>query len=175
MDPAYSPLQQQILQMTRNRLNTSADLSGYAAQGTQNLNKNYDLINQSQSNNLTARGLGTSPVAGAVDARRENARIGDISGFQNQIPLLQRQLQAQDLASAQGVLGLGRGSTTTGSEGGGAAGAATNLAQMLGYLYGQGAFQNTGVAGGRPFVPPIPGNPNVGPSTLPAGGFTGWG
>lgn len=141
LDKAYGPLQGMILNLVQRRLQTDPDLSGYQAQGMSTINRNYDLVKQAQANNLTARGLGTSPVAGAVDASRENARVGEISSFANSIPILRRQQQAQDLGLAGDVLSLGRGSSTEASGGGGFAGGATNLAQMIGYLMGTGAFK----------------------------------
>ena len=80
--PNYGPLHGLILDMMRKRLTGSTDLSGYTAQGLQDTNHTFDLIGQSQGNDLTARGLGTSPVAGAVNATRENARGGAIARFQ---------------------------------------------------------------------------------------------
>lgn len=149
LDPKYSPLEQQVLSLVQQRLGTSTDLSGYQAQGTQDINHTFDLLKQSQSNDLTARGLSTSPVAGAVDATRENARGGQVSSFINSIPLLRRQLQAQDIGLANGVLGQGRGTTTTEQSGGGAAGSAESIAAMLGYLQSTGAFKRGAGGGGN--------------------------
>src|SRR3990167_11191722 len=126
-------------------------MSGYQAGGQQQINRTFDTIAQSQGNNLTARGLGTSPVAGAVEANRENARAGQTASFLNSIPLLQRQMQGEDLRMASDVLGMGRGSQTqaTGQSGGGAAGSAESLAQYLGYLMGTGSFNR------KPGTPPF--------------------
>ncbi len=152
IDPAFQGLRDRLLALTAQRLNSSADLSGYGASGIQNINHAYDVARQSSDNNLTARGLGTSPVAGAVDQSRENARIGQVAGFQNSLPMLQRDLQAQDLGLGRDLLTYGRGSTTTGntSRGGGAAGAAGGLAAYLGYLSGKGAFKYGTGAGSTP-------------------------
>lgn len=142
LDPAYNPLQTRLLQMVQQRLGASQDMSGYQAGGQQNINRTFDTIGQSQANNLSARGLSTSPVAGAVDATRENARAGQTASFLNTIPLLQRQMQSEDLGLASSILGQGRGSTmtSTGQSGGGLAGGVENLAQMLGYYTANGAF-----------------------------------
>ncbi len=168
MDPAYGPLQGQVLSLIQKRLGSSADLSGYAAGGMSKINHTFDTLKQSQDNNLTARGLSASPVAGNVDAVREAARGGNLADFGNSIPLLQRDMQAQDLGLATNTLGLGRGSASQASSGGGAAGAADSLAAYLGYLNGKGAF-------GKPGQPPLPSRstvPNVG--FLPTG-TEGWG
>lgn len=144
--PNHGPLQDRILQIMRQRLGSSADLSGYRAQGLQDTNQTFDLIRQSQSNDLTARGLGTSPVAANVDAMRENSRGGAIARFQQGLPLLQRQLQADDL----GLAGyLFRGNTTEGTSGGGLGGGFDSLATMLGFLQATGAFGKGGGGGTR--------------------------
>jgi hypothetical protein len=158
LDPAYGPLQTQVLSMIGKRLNSSNDLSGYQASGMSRINRTFDTLKQSQDNNLAARGLSASPVAGNVDAVRTAARGANLADFGNSIPLLQRDLQTQDLGLAGNVLGLGRGTTTTGTSsgqsGGGAGGAATSLAAYLGYLNGKGAFGNKGPLGGGPYQTP---------------------
>jgi hypothetical protein len=164
VDPAYSGLQGQILKMIQSRLATPLDTSGYTANGVGTINKSYDLGKQASDNALSARGLSTSPVAGAVDATRENARAGSVATFQNSVPLLARESQGADLSQAAGVLGLGRGSASSFESGGGAAGAFTNLAQYLGYLTGKGVFKGSG-AGVLPSTQTVP---NMG--LTPAGG-----
>lgn len=146
LDPAFSGLQGQVLQMVQQRLAQPLDTSGYTANGVSTINKTYDAAGKNLTASLTARGLNASPVAGAGLATLQSARGGDVANFQNSVPLLSRQLQSQDLSQATGILGLGRGSTSTGtvSSGGGAAGAATNLAQYLGYLTAKGAFKGGG-------------------------------
>lgn len=150
MDPAYAGLQGQVLKMIQDRLTGGSLPPGYESGGIQNINRSYDLVKQSQANDLTARGLGTSPIAGSVDATRDFRRAGDIGTFQTQLPLVQRQLQNQDLSAASGILGLGRGttgtSTGTAEGGGGAAGAFGSLAQYLGYLINRGTFKGGGPA-----------------------------
>lgn len=142
LNPAYSPLQAQILAMVKQRLSSDPDLTGYRAGGEQNINRIYGNTAVSQGNDLTTRGLSTSPVAATVAATRENARAGTLASFVNQLPLLKRQMQAEDLGIGTNVLQFGRGSTTTGTAtgGGGLGGGIENLAQYLGYLSGKGAF-----------------------------------
>ncbi len=142
MDPTYQPMRDQLLDLITKRLNSSTDLAGYSAGGQEGINHTFDLIKQSQGNDLTARGLSTSPVAGAVDATRENARGGQMATFLNSIPLLQRELQGQDIGMGADMLNFGRGTTTTGSSGGGLGGVAGNLAAYIGYLQGKGSFKN---------------------------------
>lgn len=141
LDPAYLPLRGQALQLLTKRLQSGADLTGYGASGAQNINHTFDVMKQSQDNNLTARGLSTSPVAAAVDATRDNARAGQLTTFRNGLPLLQRQLQADDFGLANQLMWGGRGTETTGESGGGAAGSVEGIAAMLGYLQAIGAFK----------------------------------
>lgn len=181
----YSPLLQTMRRLALARLQQPTDLSPYRASGMQTINQAFGNARMASNNDLTARGLSTSPVAGAVDTNNQNARAASLAGFENSLPLLARQLQAEDIGLAGGVANMGRGSTTTGSEsgGGGLAGGVTQLAQFLGYASGKGAFGNTGINGGMDwgsifggggggFRPPVPGNPNVGP--YQPLGFAGW-
>lgn len=152
LDPAFGPLQSTIMNQVMARLKGGGpDLSGYAGSGVADINHTFDLIKQSQGNNLTARGLASSPVAGVVDANRDMARGGEIARFQNSLPLLSRELQNQDLGFAANFLNAGRGttSTSTGSAtgGGGLAGGFENLAGMLGYLISTGKLGGNGLPG----------------------------
>jgi len=182
--PEFNPLKDRILQMTMQRLATDPDLTGYQSSGISNINRGYRNVGTAQSNNLTARGLSTSPIAGTVDTMRENSRAGDVAGFENQIPLLARQQKMQDLQLGGQVLGFGRGQQTQTEEGGGLGGGLTQLAKYMGYLSGAGMFggqQNGGTMDGPgtggfggfgfpqsnrtpPFISPTPGQP-----LLPAG------
>lgn len=141
--PEYQGLQGQILQMIQGRMGQgAAPLAGYAGSGISQINNGFNLTKQSNDNNLTARGLATSPIAANVDATRESGRTAAVTGFRNSLPLLSHELQTQDLGLAGNILNMGRGSTSTGtaSSGGGASGAFTNLAQYIGYLQGKNVF-----------------------------------
>jgi hypothetical protein len=172
VNQAYGPLQTQVLDMITKRLSSGpADMAGYTASGIGDINHTFDLIKGSQANDLTARGLGASPVAGAVDARTQVARGGQIARFQNTLPLLQRDLQTQDLGMAGNILNLGRGGTSTGtaSSGGGAAGSFENLAAYIGYLAGKGVF------GKQPGTSPLASMSTVSPFGFLQAGGTGMG
>ncbi len=173
MDPAYGPLQSQILKMVQGRLTSGTDLTGYTNSGLAGINKSYGLADKSLQASLTARGLGSSPIAGAGEATLQTGRAGSASSFINSIPLLQRDLQTQDLSLGQQLLATGRGSASTGTttDGGGAGGAATNLAAMLGYLQSTGAFKGSTARGPGGVLASNQTTPNYG--MLPVG--TGWG
>lgn len=169
LSPEFQGLQGQVLKMIQGRLGTDPNLAGYTGSGVSQINNGFNLAKQASDNNLTARGLATSPIAANVDATREAGRASAVTGFRNSIPLLSRELQTQDLGLAGNVLNMGHGSTSTGTtaSGGGAAGAFTNLAQYLGYLHGKGAF-----GGGQQGLYPVGGNgTNYAPSPTYGEGY----
>lgn len=137
---AYQGLEGTLINQIMKRLSGGSSLpSGYEAGQIGGINRTYDLANQSLGNQLTARGLGQSPIAGAGAAQMQQSRAGDIVRMQQGLPLLERQLGNEDLDLARQVLGAARGVQTT-SGAGGLAGGATSLANMLAFLYGSGAF-----------------------------------
>jgi len=153
LSPEYASLQSAILPSIMKRMNSSADMTGYETSGIDKINRTFDLSRQGLDADLTSRGLGSSPIAGAAMARNTNSRAGEISRFQSNIPMVQRQMEGDDLAMALQALGMGRsmsGNTTTSSgtstspSAGGVAGAAGNMASMLGWLIGTGAFGKGG-------------------------------
>lgn len=150
LDPAYSGLQSLILPMIQNRLKNPTGLpTGFESSGISAINRTYAAGNQSLENILSSRGLGTSPIAGSALARRDASRLSDISNFRTQIPIFEKQARDEDLATALQVLGLGRGSTTTYTEGGGGFGSALgggigSLAGMIGFLMASGLLGGKG-------------------------------
>lgn len=166
--PEYKGLQDMILPIVSKRLSDPGGLPpGYLEGGLAKIGRTHDLVKQRADNNLTSRGLGTSPVAAHVDAVGERARTSDIVDFQNEVPMLERQMENDDLASAMSLMNFGRGNTSTGSgtnSGSGQAmgqqqGAFANgmdeMTSMLGFLIGQGAFGGGTKVGKLP----IGGNP----------------
>jgi hypothetical protein len=156
LDPKFGPLQSLLLEQTMGRLKDGGVPKGYETGQISEINNTFDLIGQGQANNLTARGLGSSPIAGAVDGNRELARGSEIVQMQRGIPQMARNNQLQDLMAAMGLLGQGRGSTQTSTDPGNPMGGAFgNFASMLGLLMGQGAF-----GGGGSKLPGLPVNIN---------------
>lgn len=141
--PEYKTLADLLRSRAEDRLRSNLDMSGYTASGISGINDVFKGLQQSSANNLTARGLATSPIAGVVGTNLDLARGGNIVDFLNTIPLLQRQFQNEDMGIAQNVLGLGRGTTSVGP-GSVAAGAINSgvgsVAKLLGLLHGQGVF-----------------------------------
>lgn len=159
LDPAFGGLQGLLMKQIMARLTNPSKLpTGYEAGAISGINNTYGLAQQSLDNRLTARGLGTSPIAGAGETNMQLGRAGEISRMQAGLPLIERQLQDQDLVSAQRLLGLGRGQTTTQTTPSNmVAGGLGSLSSMLAFLYGNGAFGG-GTAAGNPLAAaPLPG------------------
>lgn len=146
-DPASQGLRGQVASILSGRLADGSLPTGYETTGIQGINRAYDSADARSTADLTARGLASSPIASAVAGRSNVARAGEIGGLRTQLPLIARQLQNQDISSADAFANAGRGTTGTGTtaSGGGPAGAFTNLAQMLGYLTAKGSFRGQGL------------------------------
>lgn len=153
LDPKLQPLQDLVQQMVTQRLSSGSLPPGYETGGIKNINASYSGAGTALDADLTRRGLSTSPVAGTAMTKFQTSRAGDIGTFRANVPLVERQLQTEDLAGAGNLLATGRGvqSTSSVTTGGGAAGAFTNLAGYLGYLQGRGAFGRGGQTAGYPY------------------------
>ena len=159
ISPEFQPLATLLRNRATQRLQSGFDTAPLASTGISDINNVYSGIKQSIGNDLTARGLSTSPIAGTVGANVDLARAANITNFLNTLPMMQRQMQNQDLALAGNVLGeFGTGRTATGA--GSALGAGLGSAgEVLAYLNGLGAFQNPQTslpnirAGGVPTIP----------------------
>ncbi len=162
--PQYEGIQNAIMPMIMKRLSGSTGLpAGVAERGIADIGRTHDLVKQRSDNNLTSRGLGTSPVAAHVDAIGERARAGDIADFHAKTPMMEREFQNDDLAQAMTLMNFGKGTTSTsagagtgtgggtgtGTSGGGIGGAMGDVGSMLGFLIGQGAFGG----GAKPRLP----------------------
>jgi hypothetical protein len=144
LDPRLASLQDLVQQIVMQRLRSGSLPPAYEASGIKGINAGYEGATTSLNADLTARGLAASPVAGAAVGKLQTRRAGDIGNFETSLPLVQRQLQSEDLAGARNLLAAGRGISSTESSGGGAAGAFENLAAMLGYMSRKGMFQRGG-------------------------------
>ncbi len=108
--------QQALLDQLTQRYSNLGDvnLQPYEANQINQINRNASLQSKAADNIMAARGLGTSPVAGTTAANIDANRINQISGFQSTLPLLQRQLEQQNLAGASSFLqSIPRGISTT--------------------------------------------------------------
>jgi len=82
----------------------STDLSGYTTQGLQSINSGADMKRRAMENIMAAKGLSYSPAAAHATGRVESGRIGEQVNFMNSLPLLQRQMQNEDLSSLTSFL-----------------------------------------------------------------------
>lgn len=154
LSPEAAGLQPMMADLIRKRLAGSADLSGYQTQGIHDINHTFGAAQTGLNNELTARGLSDSPAAVSPTANLYGSRAGSIAQLVNSIPLLQRQLQGDDISAANQFTALSpRTTTTTGTMPGNMAGGAFgDIGSMLGYLIGSGKF-------GTPGSPISPGSP----------------
>lgn len=138
-------LRDQIIQQYLSQLG-GTDLSGYTSSGISNINKNAEAAKKRTTENLSARGI-SGPALDFALTNVDNQRFGDVTSFQNSIPLLQQQLQSQILSNAGNYLGSNpfgttqKGTGTSTQPGNFVGGALGNLGSTLAYMYGQGAFK----------------------------------
>lgn len=117
-----SPFQQQLAgifsQGAANQYKKGTDLSGYTQGGLQNINTGSDLASKVIANNFASRGLSYSPAAANAQTQNDLSRISQGNQFLSQVPLVQHQLQNQDLSQvmqAFGMLPTDTNTATTGS------------------------------------------------------------
>lgn len=144
--PEAEGMNQMLMEMIRSRLRGSADLSGYSAEGIKGINDTFGDVSTALSADLTARGLSDSPAAGAPLSRLAVGRGGAISQFRNSLPLLQRELQGDDLGMAARLYAMQpRTTTTTGTAtqpGNMLGGGFSSMGLVLADLFMNGAFGN---------------------------------
>lgn len=163
LDPAYKPLQDALIPNIMNRLNNPAQVPRqYTQQGLATIDRTHRLTQQRSNNDLTARGLASSPIAAAVDRSNNNARTSDMVQFQNSVPLLAREWQNEDLQRALQLMSMGRGQKSEFNDGSSALGNTVgSLAGMLGWMYGNGMLGGGGGPKASP-ISPYAGNMNFG-------------
>lgn len=139
-DPAYGGLQKLLIDQAMSRINSPSALpAGFETQGIGQINRTFDTIGQGIGNRAAAMGVSGGAGEQYANNMANISRGGQIAGFQTQIPLQERAMRMEDLGFANNVLGSQRyGQTTTNTSGGGLGGGISNLAGMLGYLYGAG-------------------------------------
>lgn len=161
--PGYAEYINNIKDKYLGLINTDPNLTGYTASGVSDINNTSNAQRAAIEANLASRGV-TGPAASTSLNANDANRFANITKFKQTIPLLSRQLQQDTLDKALGVFNaMPRGTyteTAGGSEGfenqfgnqatqgtttqpgnmlGGGIG---NLANLMAFLYGQGAFGN---------------------------------
>lgn len=144
-DPRFQPLLQTLLNRTGSNFNRGSFLpQGFQTNAIEQINAANKGAQTNLDASLAARGLGTSPVAAAAQAGLQQQRQAQIGDLGVQLPMIERQMQQEDLASLLATLGLGRGQTSTMQ--GTMTGDTTSqqpsggIAGLLGMLYGGGFF-----------------------------------
>jgi hypothetical protein len=79
-----------------------SDWSGFRLNGLANINQNAQLQDQTTQNILAARGLNYSPVAATAQVQNQANRFGQISTFENDLPLKQMAFDQGRLNDAAG-------------------------------------------------------------------------
>jgi len=185
-DPRFQPLLQTLLNRTGSNFNRGSFLpQGFQTNAIEQINAANKGAETNLNASLAARGLGTSPVAAAALGGLQQQRQAQIGDLGVQLPMIERQMQQEDLANLMATLGLGRGvnqtststSRGTGTTTGQAGGPLNDIGGLMGYLYASGAFGggapgmggtagaatpgfspfNPGFGTGSPYVPFNPG------------------
>lgn len=152
-EPAeYRTLGDLLRSRIENRLRSSVDLGGYEAQGLTGINDAFAGAQTALNADLTSRGLATSPIAATAGTNLQAERGTNIAQFLNQLPLLRRQMEGEDLNAANAFYQARPRGTTVSQHGtqivpGSAAGSAFgSAAEMLAFFAGQGLFKGGGTA-----------------------------
>lgn len=133
--PLLGPEAQALMgQLTQKYMGlTAPSLTGYGAGQTANINAQADAQRNALQSILASRGLATSPVAATAQAGIEQNRANQITAMQQQLPLLQHQMNLQNLAGAAGFFGaMPKGQATTGTTTGTTGQAGTTSATQTG-------------------------------------------
>lgn len=126
--------------------NTGVNLQPYQQQQEQQINTNSDLAQKAAQEQLAARGLSASSVAGTVAAQGTQNRVAQIGQLQQQIPLLQHEQTLQNLGAESGfAASIPHGTTSSTNTnfqtqtGGGIGGFLGGLGKALGGIIGLGS------------------------------------
>ena len=129
----------------------------YTAQGIGQINQNADRTQEQIRQAMLSRGLGRTSAGFAPEVAGENARFGQLSQFQNSVPLKIDEMQRarmRDLSQFFSSLPVGTSQNQTSTSTGNSTGTSTTpnnslagglggLSQMGAFLYGNGAFGKT--------------------------------
>ena len=138
-------------------LNKDPNLSGYEAGQVSDINHLAALHLQNVQENAAQRGI-TGDALGNAENAVDSQRFSDIVKLHQQIPLLQNQIQSQNINTGLGVFGATPKNTisTNTTPNNSAAGGLSNAAATLAYFLGQGAFKKpqAGVSASQPIKTP---------------------
>lgn len=90
------------------------NLTPYQSQQTESINNTANSQQKQADSSMAARGLATSPVAQTTDANIAAQRTSQINSLNEGLPVLQQQLNLQNLSGANSIL-ANQAKTTTGA------------------------------------------------------------
>ncbi len=118
--PDLSPEAQNLLRaLTEAHLGNlgGLDLSGFRREGISKINENSSIVDRLTQNVLASRGFSYSPLAALAPAQNQVGRLGQISTFENSLPVLQDQLIQQRLSNAGNFFSaIPHGQSSTGDQ-----------------------------------------------------------
>ena len=135
-----------------NQARRGTSIEDYKMAGLRNFGRQNEMRRNLLRQGLASRGLGASPAAAAIEARSEDTAQGGLFDFLNSLPLLQRQMVAEDSNNLlRGVASIPTGSrqfgSTTSTGTSTTKGTATTPGNQLGGLFsglGQGLASTWG-------------------------------
>lgn len=139
-----------------NQYNQGTDLSGYKASGLQQINNTSNAAKKATDNMIASRGQSFSPAGATADIAQNINSGNQQSSFLNSIPLLQKQLQSQNLSQLiQGFSALPTAVSSNGTSSNNSTGTSTttgngSLVAPGGQLGGAIAGIGSGLAVGYP-------------------------
>jgi hypothetical protein len=149
--PQYQEMQDLMIQNLMKRMQSPVPIAGYEASGLDAINKTWEAANLRSQNALSARGLLDSPIASLSNEQSNAARAGEQAAWINKMPLLQREMQMDDLKTTlAAIAGAPRTSQQWGTTSGTQTAAGTtgpsspfaeglgNMMNLLAYLFASG-------------------------------------
>lgn len=151
LNPTAQTLLNQLSSTYSGLLSQDPNLTGYQSQGENQINNNSQIQAQNAAETNAAKGV-SGPAAATSQNSIDAGRIGQITNFQNSIPLLKQQMTQSLLGTGQGLFssiptgstgttsGLSTGNTLNTSQG-------STESQTAGTQTGSSTTPNTGLAG----------------------------
>lgn len=103
LTPFQNMIQTILGQKAVDNLDKDTDLSGYAASGLREINSGAEIAKKVAANNVAARGLSYSPAGFNPLQVIDSNRVAEGTDLINRLPLLQKQLNQQDLATLANI------------------------------------------------------------------------
>lgn len=117
LSPEQHALINMIIKASTDQYNQDTDVSGYTANGLQNINNASNIQSKTVQNLLASRGLSYSPAAVTALANPQSQKLQQSSAFLNSVPQYQRQLKEQSLTDLMKSFGLLPTAVTTTNNG----------------------------------------------------------